>query len=540
VRGSWPLHVVGKRAGRGVVASTTSTGQPGELGMLVDHVSGRKFLVDTGSVYSILPHQSTEPAMGPAIMTADRTPISCWGQQEMTIVTAGHSFKFVFLLADVAFAIVGANFLSFYDLAVDLKRMRLIRDSRFFIPLAAPPCGARLAAIGVVAADSTCRRAWSSPSLPTVEAPCSTPSSSSSSLAAARASQHVGAANTVAIPVAPRLAADVLKEFPEVVNKSKVLPAVRHNVQHVIELTTQRPVSSRYRRLDAGKLQTARMEFASMEKQGIVRRSNSSWASPLHMVEKADGTWRPCGDYRRLNLVTKPDLYPSPHLEDMSARLAGKRVFSKIDLRKGYYQVPVAASDVQKTAVITPFGLFEFLRMPFGLRNAGQTFQRFMDELFGELSYVFVYMDDMLVASVDHVEHVQQLRHVLETLKKQGLVINAEKCVFAASTVEFLGHQVDQEGIRPLAARVAALQEYPAPAVKSELLTYLGMLNFYRKFLPQAASILKPLTDATRGESGKHVALDWTADMRRHFLLQRSCWLELPCWCTLWRVLSCH
>ena len=155
MRGSWPLHVVGKRARRGVVASTTSTGQPGDLGMLVDHVSGRKFLVDTGSVYSILPHQSIEPAMGPAIMTADRTPISCWGQQEMTITTAGHSFKFVFLLADVAFAIVGANFLSFFDLVVDLRRMRLIQDSRSFIPLAAPPCGARLAAIGVVAADST-------------------------------------------------------------------------------------------------------------------------------------------------------------------------------------------------------------------------------------------------------------------------------------------------------------------------------------------------------------------------------------------------
>jgi len=184
--------VVGKRAGRGVVASATSTGQPGELGMLVDRVSGREFLVDTGSVYIILPHQSTEPPRGPAIMAADRTSISCWGQQQMTINTEGHSFKFVFLLANVAFPIVGANFLRHFDLVVDLRRMRLIRNGRSFITLAAPPRGARLAAIGVVAADSTCRGTWSSPSLLTVEAPCSTPSSSSSSVAAARASQHVG------------------------------------------------------------------------------------------------------------------------------------------------------------------------------------------------------------------------------------------------------------------------------------------------------------------------------------------------------------
>ena len=99
------------------------------------------------------------------------------------------------------------------------------------------------------------------------------------------------------------------------------------------------------------------------------------------MVEKSNGSWRPCGDYRWLNLVTKWDMYPLPHMEDLSAKLAGKKVFSKLDLRKGYYQVPVAPQDIPKAAVITPFGLYKFLRMPFGLRNAGQSFQHFMDEV---------------------------------------------------------------------------------------------------------------------------------------------------------------
>ena len=119
----------------------------------------------------------------------------------------------------------------------------------------------------------------------------------------------------------------------------------------------------------------------------------------MHMVEKSDGSRRPCSDYRRLNLATKRDMYPPPHMEDLSAPLAGKKVVSKLDLRKGYYQVPVVAKEVPKTAVITPFGLFEFLRMPFGLRNAGQSFQHFMDEVLQRLDCIFVYLDDILVAS---------------------------------------------------------------------------------------------------------------------------------------------
>jgi hypothetical protein len=135
--------------------------------------------------------------------------------------------------------------------------------------------------------------------------------------------------------------------------------------------------------LDGEKLEAAKAEFQQLEADGIVQRSTSPWASPLHMVQKKDGTWRLCGDFRRLNVVTELDVYPLPNMMDFAAKAAGCTVFSKVDLRKGYNQIPVNPADVPKTAITTPFGLFEYKRLPFGLRNAGASFQRHMDHAQG-------------------------------------------------------------------------------------------------------------------------------------------------------------
>ncbi len=127
------------------------------------------------------------------------------------------------------------------------------------------------------------------------------------------------------------------------------------------------------------KLAAAKAEFAALELDGIIRRSSSPWASPLHMVKKPDGSWRCCGDYRWLNNVTVLDTYPLPNMMDFSSRVSGCSIFTKIDLRKGYYQIPMHPADILKTAIITPLGFFEFLRLTFRLRNAGSTFQQLMD-----------------------------------------------------------------------------------------------------------------------------------------------------------------
>jgi cleavage and polyadenylation specificity factor subunit 1 len=172
-----------------------------------------------------------------------------------------------------------------------------------------------------------------------------------------------------------------LSEFPSITQPFDVQSSPSHGVQHAI-VTNGRPTTAKFRRLDPVRLAAAKSEFQKMLEAGVVRRSGSCWSSPLHMVQKKGGGWRPCGDFWRLNNATTDDKYPLPNMGDLSSRLDGCVIFSKLDLQKGYFQVPVAPEDVHKTAIITPFGLFEFLRMPFGLKNAGMTFQRLMDKIF--------------------------------------------------------------------------------------------------------------------------------------------------------------
>lgn len=263
-----------------------------------------------------------------------------------------------------------------------------------------------------------------------------------------------------------------------------------------IELTSSKPVCFRPYRMSESERKITREITDDLLKNGIIRHSNSPYASPALLVDKASGAKRLCIDYRQLNKITVKEKYPMPMIEDLVDRLQGCKYFTSLDLKSGYHQIPVKPDSVPKTAFITPDGHFEFLRMPFGLSNGPSVFQRLMNTVLGNLRFgkVICYMDDLLIATESLEENIACLENVLEVLQTNGLTINLDKCSFFQKEITFLGYEISNNGVRPSSKKLKAIECFPIPKNIHQLRQFLGLINYFRKFIKNCAILCSPLT----------------------------------------------
>ena len=255
--------------------------------------------------------------------------------------------------------------------------------------------------------------------------------------------------------------------------------------------------------------------------KGFIRPSVSPWGAPVLFVKKKDGTMRMCIDYRQLNKVTVKNKYPLPRIDDLFDQLQGASLFSKIDLRSGYHQLKIRASDIPKTAFRTRYKHYEFLVMSFGLTNAPAAFMELMNGVFQPYldSFVIVFIDDILVYSKTEEDHVRHLRIVLHRLREEKLYAKFSKCEFWLTSVTFLGHVVSKEGIRVDPAKIEAVRGWTRPTSPTEIRSFVGLAGYYRRFVQSFSTIVAPLTRLTRQDVG----FQWSDECEECFKSSRFC-----------------
>lgn len=274
-------------------------------------------------------------------------------------------------------------------------------------------------------------------------------------------------------------------------------------VKHHIDTGSNAPTVQGMRRIPEMQKRIIDEEVEKMSKQKVIKSSCSPYRANFVLVQKKDGSWRPCIDFRMLNSITKKDVYPLPRIDETLDSMGKAKIFSTIDLAHGYWQVELDEDSKEKTAFATRKGLFEFEVMPFGLCNAPSTFQRLMDVVLGGYRWDFcmVYLDDIIIYSQTFEDHLTHLQKIFDKLRNAGLKMKAAKCAFGLEEVPFLGHVVSPEGVKPNPEKIKAIVDWPIPESRQLLASFLGFIQYYRRYIYNFSEKAAPLMELKRGKN---------------------------------------
>lgn len=289
----------------------------------------------------------------------------------------------------------------------------------------------------------------------------------------------------------------VFEEFPSVLPLPGSISTVKTGE---LKIRTKGNAEVKYRpyRLAPIERQKVNDMIKDLLEQNIIRDSDSSFASPVLLVKKKDGSDRLCIDYRALNKIMEKDSYPLPLIEDQIDKLGAANLFISIDMKNGFYQIPVADDSIKFTAFITPDGHYEFLKMPFGICNGPAVFQRAINKAVHQLKFLLVYIDDLLIPCKSIDEGLRFLKLTLEALSAAGFTINPKKCKFFVDSIEYLGRHISRDGVRPSDCKVNALVNSPVPQNIKQVRQFMGLASYFRKFVPEFASRTACITKLTK------------------------------------------
>ena len=276
--------------------------------------------------------------------------------------------------------------------------------------------------------------------------------------------------------------------FPDVPTRTSV-------IEHDIDVGGALPIKQHAYRVNPRKKELLQKEVDYLLAHDLAEPSFSAWSSPCLLVNKPDGTFRFCTDYRRLNSVTKPDCYPLPRCDDCIDRVGSAKFVSKFDLLKGYWQVPLTVRAKELSAFVTSDNFLQYRVMPFGVRNAPATFQRLVNLVLAGMKGCDAYLDDVVLYSTNWTHHLQQINELFTRLANANLTINLAKCEFGKASVTYLGKIVGGGQVRPVGAKIEAICNFTTPENRRELRRFLGMAGYYRAFCKNFSSVVTPLTN---------------------------------------------